>query len=227
MSATPAALSGVRAATAKKMQESLRATAQLSFHAECRADDMVLARASWKAAGQDVGYDDLLLHALARVLTRFPNFNALESASGLQLMPGVSVNYAIAVRGQLLAPVLREIEGRSVADIAAARRSLVDKARAGQLKVADMTGGSMTLSSLGQTRVRHFTPILNYPQQAILGVGRLERRPWVEADSGQVVAAQVLGLSLTVDHRWIDGQPAATFLTALCESIETGLPRPG
>jgi len=209
----PLKFTGIRGMIARKMLESVQTTAQLSFFADAGASRLADARAAWKEAGVRVGYEDLVIAALARILPAFPLFNALEEEGAVVPQEAINVGVAIALPGALVVPCVFDCAARPVAEIAAERASLVERAPINKLTVREMTSGTISLSNLGLTRVRHFTPVLNRPQTAIIGLGR-------------ITGDQMLGLSLTVDHRAIDGAPAGEFLTALCEAIEGEHPHP-
>jgi pyruvate dehydrogenase E2 component (dihydrolipoamide acetyltransferase) len=131
----------------------------------------------------------------------------------------VDLCVAIALPGNLLAaPAIFGASGMSLADLHEARRDLTARGKSNRLTVKEMTGGTFTISNLGLSRVEHFTPILNAPQIGTLGVGRIVETA-VQADGG-VAFRPYGGLSLTFDHRAVDGAPAADFLTDLCAEIE-------
>ena len=221
-------LTGMRRMIATKMQRSLRETAQLSYHAEAEASELVRARTAWRQTGARVSYEDLLIAVIVRALRKHPTLNAVADGDQAKIMDAIHVSVAIALPNGLVAPALFDAHALTVPQIAAARQDLIARARAGKLTVREMTGGTFGVSNLGASRVRFFTPILNYPQIAIVGVGQLAQRPWV-ADDGSVVARPVIALSLTTDHRFIDGEPSAAFLTTLCRLIEgvgEGVPQP-
>lgn len=209
---------------ARRMHESLRDTAQLSFFADADAEPLMTARSAWREAGVKIGYEDLVIVALARVLPRFPLFNAHEGDGGVTPSGAINVGVAIALPGALVAPCVFDCATKSVARIAQERADLAARAPVNKLTVKEMSGATFTISNLGTTRVRHFTPIAARPTTAMLGLGRIQATPVVR--DGAVVAGHVLGLSLTVDHRAIDGQPAGEFLTALCEALEGEQPMP-
>ncbi len=214
-------LAGMRGIIAQKMTESLTKTAQLSFFCDIDATALMAARAEWKAAGVKAGFEDLIAKAVARVMANFPAFNGVETAAGVELHDEVHVGCAIALPGALVAPAIANVERLSLPDIAAVRQDLVDRAKRGKLTIAELTGATVTITNLGLTRVEHFTPILTYPQQAIIGLGRIAPKPWVDADGQTLVVRSVMGLSLTVDHRTIDGGPAGDFLAALAQALES------
>jgi pyruvate dehydrogenase E2 component (dihydrolipoamide acetyltransferase) len=204
---------GIRGVIAKRMLESVQTTAQLSFFADADASALTEARRWWKDAGQKVGYEDLVIAALARILPDFPLFNAHEVEGAVVPQDAINVGVAIGLPGALVVPCVFDCAAKSLPEIAAERASLVERAPINKLTVKEMSGGTISVSNLGLTRVRHFTPVLNRPQTAIIGLGRIGRDG-------------LMGISLTVDHRAIDGQPAGEFLTALCEALEGPQPTP-
>lgn len=218
MTGTMVKFEGIRGIIAQKMRESLEKTAQLSFFCDIDASALVGARDGWKQAGVKIGYEDLIAKALAMVVAEFPTFNAIETPQGVALQEEVHVGCAIALPGALVAPAVFNVQQLTLPEIAEARTALIARAKANRLSIAELTGATITVTNLGLTRVEHFTPILTYPQQAILGLGRIVNKPWVEGDA--IVVRRVMGLSLTVDHRVIDGGPAGDFLTRLAAVLE-------
>ena len=216
-------LTAVRRMIAEKMHASLQSSAQLSYHADVDATALVQARTAWRERGVGVGYDDLLAKVVAAVVVSHPQFNAIIDGDTARFGSRVHVSVAIAMPGALVAPAIFDVGDKSVPEILQARQDLIERARLGKLTIAEMTGGTITLSNLGQSRVRHFTPILNAPQMAILGFGQIALRPWVDA-SGQLCVRPVMGVSLTTDHRFVDGEPSAKFLTDVCERLEQAVP---
>lgn len=147
--------------------------------------------------------------------------NGRVEENEIRLSRSVDLSFAIALPGnKLMAPAVFSADQKDLFDRAAARKDVVERAKAGKLTVSEMTGGTFTLTNLGRSRVRHFTPIINLPQIAILGVG--ETYSSLElSESGELVNVKMMALSLTFDHRAIDGGPAADFLTDLCRDIES------
>jgi pyruvate dehydrogenase E2 component (dihydrolipoamide acetyltransferase) len=217
---------GIRGIIAQKMRESLEKTAQLSFFCDMDASALVAARAAWRAAGVKIGYEDLIVRALADLLVEFPQFNAVETSEGVEEIADFNIGCAIALPGALVAPAIFDAGKLSVEEIAKKREDLVARARINKLSIQELTSATISISNLGLTRVRHFTPIVNYPQMAIIGLGQIAPRPWVGADGETLTVRPVMGLSLTVDHRAIDGAPAGDFLTALAKKLESGLALP-
>ncbi|MGL6043106.1 MAG: 2-oxo acid dehydrogenase subunit E2 [Sandaracinobacteroides sp.] len=198
----PLKFTGIRGVIARRMLESVQTTAQLSFFADADAGALTEARSQWKEAGQKIGYEDLVIAALARILPAFPLFNAHEIEGAVVPQADFNVGVAIGLPGALVVPCVFDCAAKALPQIAAERASLVERAPVNKLTVKEMSGGTISISNLGLTRVRHFTPVLNRPQTAIVGLGRIGRD-------------RAMGISLTVDHRAIDGQPAGEFLTAL------------
>lgn len=212
-------LSGLRGLIAGRMRESLQSSAQLTYFADCDAEALVALRGRLRAEGLKVGYEDLVIAALARLLPRHPLLNGTVEGQEIRLSSALHIAFAVALPGALVAPTLFDAGGLDLAAIAGRRADLTARAQAGRLAPREMTGGTFTLSNLGTTRVRYFTPILNRPQIALLGLGCIAPRPWVLPD-GSLGARRVLGLSLTADHQAVDGQPAGDFLSALCALLE-------
>lgn len=212
-------LRGARGMIADKMVNSLREAAQLTHQA--RADVTALMSAKAALAERDVklSVEDLLMAALVRTLKRHPDINGVVRDKAVILSDDIDLCVAIALPGNLLAaPAIFGAGAKSLAELRAARQDLAARAKANKLSVKEMTGGTFTISNLGLTRVEQFTPIINTPQIGILGVGRVVETA-VRGENG-VELRPMTGLSLTFDHRAIDGAPAAEFLSDLCEEIE-------
>lgn len=162
----------------------------------------------------------LLVMALARALVAFPQFNASLDPSTGQLIVKKYVNIGVAVEtpGGLLVPVLRDCAARSVREIATELAALSDKARTRGLSMAEMSGGCITLTSLGHIGGTGFTPIINAPELAILGVARARQAP-VPAQDGGIAWRTVLPLSLSYDHRVINGADAARFCRYVAQQL--------
>jgi len=215
-------LKGMRKMIAAKVLESLQTTAQLTHHAECRLDALKARRAELKAAGSAVSVQDLVLLKVIETLKAHPGLNATLADEVIHHHAAVHLGLAIPLPGDLLvAPALFNAEQLDGEELCQARKALVDKALASKLSVKELTGATFTVSNLGLSRVHHFTPVLNPPQVAILGIGGVQRRLELSA-SGALVEVEWLGLSLTFDHRAVNGAPAADFLDDLCRRIEEG-----
>ncbi len=215
-------LKGMRKMIAAKMLESLQTTAQLTHHAECRLDALKARRAELKAAGSAVSVQDLVLLKVIETLKAHPGLNATLADEVIHHHAAVHLGLAIPLPGDLLvAPALFNAEQLDGEELCQARKALVEKALASKLSVKELTGATFTVSNLGLSRVHHFPPVLNPPQVAILGIGGVQRRLELSA-SGALVEVEWLGLSLTFDHRAVNGAPAADFLDDLCRRIEEG-----
>jgi len=212
-------LSGLRGTIAERMRRSLHETAQLSFHAESEATRLIEVRRHAKAAGKSIGVEDIIISVLCITLKSFPRFNATIDGNVARISTSAHVSVAIGLPNGLVAPTIFDADTLTIEDIAARRSDLIARARNGQLNVREMSGGTITISNLGATAVRFFTPILNTPQVAILGIAQIASRPWIDS-LDQVCVRPVLGLSLTVDHRFIDGEPAGAFLSKLVHELE-------
>jgi pyruvate dehydrogenase E2 component (dihydrolipoamide acetyltransferase) len=219
ISPIPQRLSAMRSMIARKMHESLQSTAQVTYHAELDARALLAARAAWRTLHPRISYEDLTIEVLARLVSRYPIFNGIFLNGELRLNKAVHVSIAIALPDALVAPVVFDCESRTLAEIASARVDLVTRANSNKLNMREMTGGTITISNMGMSRTRFFTPILNAPQIAILGLGQIAPRPWII--DGQLGVVPVMGLSLTTDHRIVDGSPSGEFLTALCKELES------
>ena len=214
---------GARRLVAERMHASLRDTAQLTMTSYADATRLLQLRAAFKTADpqfemSDVTLNDLLLFAVARTLTEHPELNATcrDGEGGLEIVRSAAVHLAFAVDTPrvLMVPVIRDAAGLRVRELSTRAADLAERCREGSITPAELAGGTFTVSNLGSFGVESFTPILNPPQAAILGVGAVTWRPIGEREVQQQVA-----LSLTIDHRLIDGAPAARFLQTLCARI--------
>jgi len=213
-------LAGARRVIARRMMQSLAASAQLTYHTDADVTELMARRAAWKARGVGISLEDCAIAALAGALAAQPQLNGTLQDDVLKLEASVDVAVAISVGGGLMTPVVRNADRLDLAGVAAARADLVARARSGALKVSEMKGGTTTLSNLGLTVVRHFTPILNGGQLTLLGLGRIETR-LARSATGEIVERLSLGLSLTADHRVVDGEPAGHLLGEICERLRT------
>ncbi|MFO8076201.1 MAG: dihydrolipoamide acetyltransferase family protein [Egibacteraceae bacterium] len=215
---TSVPFSGIRAVVARRMAESVRETAQVTVTRHMDASGLVGQRArlrepSGGAAGLRVTYTDLLVEGVARTLRDHPRLNATLDGDGVIRHDRVSVGVAVALDDGLIVPVIHGAETMALEEIVRVRSELVERARSGTLSVREVEGATFTITNLGGFGTDVFTPILNLPQVAILGAGRITDE--VAALEGEVVIRPMMWLSLTIDHRAVDGAPAAAFLDAL------------
>ncbi len=213
------AFRGVRKVIAERMHQSLQASAQLTIASEADVTDATEFRIR-RTREFDFSYTDLMIYAVARALMKHPRMNSRLDGAEIAIAPSANVGIAVALEEGLIVPVLRGAETKSLRDIAIESRALGEKARAGHLKLEDVTGGSFTITNLGTWGVDAFTPILNPGETGILGVGRIIDKPAVHRN--EIVRRAMMWLSLTFDHRVVDGAPAAEFLQSVIEIFNCG-----
>jgi pyruvate dehydrogenase E2 component (dihydrolipoamide acetyltransferase) len=218
-------LSGVRAVIARRMHEGHSTTAPVSLTIEVDANNLVALRDRLKASlaqalGFNVGYNDLLIKLVAHALGEYPYMNVrLDQTSGvIQFLGAVHVALAVDTERGLLVPVVRDVDRKRLTEVAREVRDLVERARAGKALPDELSGSTFTITNLGMYEIDAFTPIINLPEAAILGVGRIKKRPVVR--DGELGVGQTMWLSLTFDHRLVDGAPAARFLQYVKNLIE-------
>jgi pyruvate dehydrogenase E2 component (dihydrolipoamide acetyltransferase) len=214
-------LTGRRGVIARRMMDSLGQSAQLTIVREVEAGDMVAMRQEWVARADELGvsvrYDAILARVLATALTRHPALNAVVENEEIVVLSGVHVGIAVTTQDGLVVPVVRDADRKSLVEIARVVEDLASRARQGRLLPEEMRGGSVTLTNMGAFDVDSFTPILNPPESAILGIGRIAPRPVVV--SGALAVRPTVRLSLTWDHRVADGAEAGALLATIAELI--------
>ncbi|MBE6617796.1 MAG: 2-oxo acid dehydrogenase subunit E2 [Ruminococcaceae bacterium] len=213
-------MSNVRKVIAKAMHSSLSEMAQLTLNSSFNATALLEYRNKLKAGAEALGLgkitiNDMILYAVARVLPNYPEINANLVDNKFRKFKHANVGMAVDTDRGLLVPVIFGAEKLTLAEISAKTKEAAGKAREGKLTPDEMSGGSFTVSNLGSMGVESFTPVINPPQTAILGVCCTTNK--LGAD-GKVYPA--MGLSLTFDHRAVDGAPAAKFLKELCTALE-------
>jgi len=213
-------MSNIRKVIAKSMHASLSEMAQLTLNSSFDATALLEFRNKLKAGAEALGLgkitiNDMILYAVARVLPNYPEINANLVDNKFRKYKHANVGMAVDTDRGLLVPVIFGAEKLTLAEIAKQTKEAAGKAREGKLTPDEMSGGSFTVSNLGSMGVESFTPVINPPQTAILGVCCTTNK--LKAD-GKVYPA--MGLSLTFDHRAVDGAPAAKFLKELCTALE-------
>lgn len=215
-------LRGMRKTIAERMHASLRDTAQLTMDMEVGMDDAVKLRqgliAEWESEGIRATYTDLVIVAAARALKRHPAMNAALVGDAISRFEHVHVGVAVALADGLIVPVIKDAGDKPLKRIAVESAELAQRARGGALSLTDVEGGTFTVTSLGMYGVDTFTPILNTPQAGILGVGRIYDGLRWDDDTPRKTA--MMRLSLTWDHRVLDGAPAAEFLATVRGYLE-------
>jgi pyruvate dehydrogenase E2 component (dihydrolipoamide acetyltransferase) len=222
-SALSKGLDAVQRLTSERMLQSHLATARVSILGDADASQLALYFATQAAALSDTGvkltYTHLLIKIVALALRRHPNVNVSLNDDGLQFHQHVNVGVAFAgPDGQLVVPVVHDADQLTIAAVAARIAELQGRAQARKLALADVRGGTFTLTNLGMfPAISYTTPLINLPQCAILGIGRV-RDEW-EVRHGELVPRKVLGLSLTHDHRILNGYPAGAFFQTIADII--------
>jgi len=209
-------LTGMRAAIARNMEQGWR----VPRVAQTIAVDVSRLQALRTAApeGSRVSLTAYVLRAVALCLVDHPRLNARLREKDIELLDDVNIGLAVSLDDGLMVPVLRHAHLKSAVELGDEARVLADGARRGTLSAGSYQRGTFTVTNLGNTGIDTFTPIINSPQVAILGVTRVEDKPVVRA--GAIVAAPMMGLHLVFDHRAVDGYPAALFLTDLKRRLE-------
>jgi pyruvate dehydrogenase E2 component (dihydrolipoamide acetyltransferase) len=213
---------GMRKAIADNMHASLQNAAQLTTFTEVDVTEMVRFRDVMRAefAGDDsvkISYNDIIVMATARALMRHPIMNSTLVGEEILLHETVHMGIAVALPEGLIVPKLRNAEKKSLLEIAKEVRELAQKAREGALAVEEVTDGTFTISNVSMLDMDGFTPVLNPPETGILGVGRVIEKPAVF--NGEIAVRHMMTLSLTFDHRVVDGAPAMTFLKDLARYL--------
>ena len=216
-------LTDLRKTIAERMLASLQQSAQLTIMVEADVTELKqfhkTAQAEIETAQKlDLTYTDLIVVAVAKALKEHPILNSALRGDEIEIFVKVHMGIAVATDRGLIVPVLRDADGKSLAEVAKSRQELVDRAREARLSVEDVEGGTFTVSNLGMCGVGFFTPIINPPQSSILGVGAIVEKPSVV--NGQISIRSIMPLSLTFDHRVADGSQAGRFLMRVKEILE-------
>jgi len=212
----PAALGAIARLMAERMTQSWTATPHFFLVREVDAGAMVEMRE--KQAASNVTHTDLLIALVARVLLKHPKMNASWTGSTIQLHPHINISVAMAVKDGVVSAVIPNAASLPLSEIAVQRRELTERARSGHLRPADITGGTFTISNLGMYGVDEFSAIITPPQAAVLAVARISDR--VVPVDGQPGIRPMLTMTLSSDHRVVDGAQAAVFLNDLAEAMQ-------
>jgi pyruvate dehydrogenase E2 component (dihydrolipoamide acetyltransferase) len=215
--------SGMRRTIAENMYASLQNTAQLTAFTEVDVTETVGFRDLIREEYKDdetvrISLNDIVILATSRVLKRFPRMNSTLVGEEILLHDAVHMGVAVALPEGLIVPVLRDADRKSLLQIASEARELARKAREGNLNVDEVTGGTFTITNVSMFQVDGFTPILRSPETGILGVGRVKEKPAVHR--GEIAIRSMMVLSLTFDHRVVDGAPANEFLETVARYLE-------
>ncbi len=215
-------MSGIRGIIAERMTMSVQTNANVTLHTEVDATELVQLRGhlNEKLAARDITltYTDLLVKMATNALRTHPRLNATLTDDGIHLLEEINIGVAVALEDGLVVPVIRNADTHGLSEISAQVKAFAEKARNNQLTPGELQGGTFTLTNLGNFGVDAFTPIINPPECAILGIGRIVKKPAVHND--EIVVRSMLTLSLTFDHRVVDGAPAAQFLQTVASYIQ-------
>ena len=211
-------LRSVRAVIAERMARSVTTTAHVTLTAEADATALVELRRQLIQDGVHVSYNDLFMYVLGRVLREYPQLNTSLEEDTIKVWRRIHIGLAVDTDSGLLVPVVRDIDQKGLLQLAGETQSLVERAQTGQCTPDELSGGTFTLTNLGMFGIDAFTPLINLPECAILGVGRIKRQPVMMGE--EVVGRQMVWLSLTFDHRLVDGGPAARFLQRVVQLVE-------
>ncbi|MEI3605147.1 dihydrolipoamide acetyltransferase family protein [Pseudogracilibacillus sp. SE30717A] len=216
-------LKGLRKAVADKMLESARSIPHVTLTTEVDMTTVMNMRkqllpAVEEQTGFRLSFTEIIIKAVAYTLTKYPTINASLIGDEIVLNKHVNIGLAVAVENGLIVPSIHDADKKGLAELTEVSKTLGMKARDSKLTPAEMTGSTFTISNLGMYAIDGFTPIINPPETAILGVGRINEKPVVVDKAIEIKPMMVLSLSF--DHRAIDGAPAAEFLTALKETLE-------
>jgi pyruvate dehydrogenase E2 component (dihydrolipoamide acetyltransferase) len=215
-------LDGMRKAIARRMTESFRDVPHFPLTIDCEIDGLMAVRAKVNAMlepqGIKVSVNDFVIKAAALALKAVPEANASYSPEGLAMHHHADIAMAVAIEGGLITPIIRKAETKSLSQIATEAKDLAKRARDRKLKPEEFQGGTFSVSNLGMFGIKAFASIINEPQGAIMSVGAGEQRPVVK--NGQLAIATVMTVTLTCDHRVVDGATGAKFLQAFKPLIE-------
>ena len=218
-------MSGIRAIIAQRMHDSHQITAPVTLTIEVDATEFVVLREKLKThfakeLGFNISYNDLLMVTAAKALRKFPAVNARldEDAGVIRQLDEVNISLAMDTGRGLIVPVVRDVDRKGLLDIARATNDLVQRTRAGKVMPDELAGGTFTITNMGMFEIDAFTPIINLPEVAILGVGRIKDKPAVF--DGEICVRKLMWLSLTFDHRLVDGGPAARFMQVIKQFVE-------
>ncbi|MFC7789086.1 dihydrolipoamide acetyltransferase family protein [Microbacterium sp. MAHUQ-60] len=214
---------GMRRAIARRLVESKTTIPHFTLTADCRVDELIDLRARFgERTGTKPSVNDFVLKAVASALIDVPEANAVWTDAATRRFSSVDLAVAVSVDDGLVTPVLRGVERMSIGDIGRAVRELAGRGRAGRLKQSELEGGSFSVSNLGMYGTRQFSAIINPPHSGILAVGAAQRRPVVD-DDGALSVATIMTVTLSADHRVLDGALAARWLAAFTARIENPL----
>jgi pyruvate dehydrogenase E2 component (dihydrolipoamide acetyltransferase) len=218
-------LQGMRAAIAERMAYSARTAPHFTLQVDVDATRIEALRKAFNQRTEErISATAILVRACAWALTRHPMVNASLVDQAIQLHQAIDIGVAVAIENGLIVPVIHRPDTKGVEVIAAELRQLTERAQQGRLLQSDLSGGTFTVSNLGMFGIDRFTAIINPPESAILAVGRINRKAVPVSDTGdEIVVRPIMTLTLSVDHRVLDGALASRFL----DDLRRGLEEPG
>jgi len=210
----------MRQTIATRMVQSLQTTAQVTLTTEVDVTEAMTLRAGLARQWPESSLSPLhlVIKATARALQEHPRMNAVQKEHEVELVSDIHIGVAVSLEEGLLVPTIQRADAKHLAQIARESRDLAAKAREGRAAYEEVTGGTFTITNLGGYGIDTFTPIINPPQVGILGMGRVVEKPVIY--QGEIAKRSMMFLSLTFDHRVIDGAPAAAFLHTLKGHLE-------
>lgn len=212
-------LSRMRSAIARSVTQAWHEIPHFSLTVELSMDAAEEVRRELTEAGSAVSINDLVIKGSTLALQAFPMVNASYAGDRIVMHSGINIGIAVSLAEGLLVPVLRGCEGLMLKEISSRSSRLVERARSGQLSETELTGGTFSISNLGMFGIKEFTAVIHPPQAAILAVGAV--RESVTVKNGQPAVGRVMSLTLSADHRLVDGAYAADFMKALRHNLET------
>jgi len=212
-------ISSMRRIIAERMMDSLNTLAQAVHRLTVDMSNAVALREQLKKADIAVSYNDIVIRCVAKALTEFPMMNATMDDKFITLRGNVNIGMAVATDTGLLVPVIRDADKKTLPEIAKCSKDLASRTKENKLSRDEITGGTFTISNLGMFDIESFTAIINKPEAGILAVGKMEKKPVVVND--EICIRPMMQLSLTYDHRILDGAPAAQFLRRVKQLLET------
>lgn len=214
----PVRVNSLRRSIAANMLNSWHTSPRVVYTMPVDCTAMKALRAQLKARGAAVSYNHIIMKVAAKALTEFPDMNARFADNSLIRYRHVNMGLAVAKNDGLIVPNVKQCEEKSLSEIAQATERLIEAVRSGSITMEDITGGTFTITNLGNYGVTYFSPIINQPELAILGVCAMADTPVVR--DGEVVVRPMMNLCLSADHRVIDGVMGAAFLKRVCELLE-------
>jgi len=202
---------GIRKVIGDRLSKSYREAVHVTLNMEVEMDKLIEMRKKLaEKLGKKPSYTVLMLKCIAKAIRDFIEVNATMEDGKITIYDSININVAVDSPMGLITPVIRDVDKKSLEELLSDYQNLVDRAKKGLLKEKDFIGGTFTVTNLGMFGIDSFTPIINPPQIAILGLNRIVKKPVIK--EGEIKICNVMNLSLSFDHRAIDGAPAARFL---------------